>query len=97
MSGILLPILALLQPLLCGLNRGLQRGAVEIGSGVHQVGSALNSVTSGVGTIVANTAVGLGGTVKSLPSGLYKTTRNLQKNTGLVGSTLDTLTGPVTH
>lgn len=61
------------------------------------MGSALNSVTAGVGTIVANTAVGLGGTAKALPSGLYKTTKNLQENTGIIGSALNTLTGTVNH
>lgn len=85
----------LLQPLLNGLNQGLQAGSAQICNGVHQIGSTLSSTVSGIGTIVADTATGAGGTVKALPNGLYKTTKNLQQNTGIIGNTLDTLTGAV--
>lgn len=93
LSKIIGPLLALLQPLLNGLNQGLQVGSIKIGNGAHQIGSALSSTVSGVGTIIVNTAAGAGGTVKALPCGLYKTTKNLQQNTGIIGNTLNTLTG----
>lgn len=81
-----------MQPLLNGVNTGLQAGSVQICHGINDVGSALQHTENGVGTMASNAAVGLGGTVRRVPAGVYGLT---QRHGGLAGLVLDRLVGRV--
>lgn len=88
----LFPILALLEPLLRGVNGGLQTGAKDVGAGFDQLGNGIQKISHGAGTLVAYTGSGLGGTVASVPTLANKVVGNLQSG-GLVGDVVTGLTG----
>lgn len=66
--GILGPILALLEPLLCHLNSGIQTGSADIDATLNNVGQALHSTTDIVGDTVAPLVKGVGGVVQAVPA-----------------------------
>lgn len=99
LANLLGPLLFDLQPLLSGLNGGIQKGVVKVGKAVNQIGNAEQDTLYGVGSIAKGALPGVGGTLACLPKGVDSTLHNLQApgSDGIVGKVLDTATGGENH
>lgn len=92
LASLLGPLLVLLQPLLSGLNGGLQTGASQVASALDNAGSLLENGVSAVASLETPTLRGAGQTIAALPGALDHTVKALN-SVGAVGSLVKTLTG----
>lgn len=78
--------MGLLQPVLSGLDGGLQQGAGNIQSAVQNVGVAAGQALNGVSDILGNTVAGAGQTVGQVPGSVVKTVQTIDNSPGIIGS-----------
>lgn len=93
MSKDLTPLLALLSPVLEGLDIGLQQGAGNVKAAVQNTGVALDQTANGVADIAGNTVAGAGQTVGEAPAGVLRTVHAIDTSPGVVGSVAKTVFG----